>query len=1025
MKNINVNNILKYHKALDNLPGLCYFNKYSGGRIDGLNRVNIYENNFNKTRGFCALVHKETLGEIRESSTASTNQLMILPSNALVVINDTQVSMDNELASNHHEKNRQDGNSLVQENILLNYKGLFIKAVSKVKLIEAWGQLKSNPGMLTKGSSDETLHGISSSWFEKTSERLINGSFKYPPARRTEIPKAPGKVGMRPLTITNPRIKIIERALLNALEPIFEGVIYWKDIKKEEWESAKAANTPNFSLEYKQEKKKVVLAEKVFSPNSFGFRPSKSAHQALHQIKKTWLSNTVYLLDYDIKKAFDNVNKNRLENIFNKYVLDPRFFQEINKMLNAGYIKEDLVHYDEVGVNQGSILSPFLFNIYMHELDEFVDKLNKQLLPSYVKRTDPGYGDKEAMKSYKRIQKKYTDNMLKTLKELGSKEKLLEDKRRALNEHYKKFGRVMGIERNNRLIQYVRYADDFLIGIVGPREFAIETKGLINDFLKSNLHLGVSKDTIVHRDGGVVTFLGHTIQLVNFNGKVQRKNKELNAIKKHKARVVARLKTQDRRLASSFYNQAKSKLNTNVNNLLAKLKFKINDKNLNLVTNILAFKEIGDAFAKTLNKKDFGEILGMLNSQQTPDTLNAAIVRWNNTLKEATSDQNTIAASTFLHHISALSNKNTAFDDISVGAKLKEAHAEFEEKLKTINNEAMSNLTKKRTKKLLETHTKRQLKKASGRLHSGLSPDEIISLKGIAPDLVEEDLRVRTVRSISVGVDPKKLIDKLRLEGYVHPVKHGATSCIKLILLTDVEIIKHFNAIMHGTLNWFSGADNFTQIKGIVETILRFSCILTLKRKFKMTSLRQVFDIYGKDISIFYENKTYSLISRKEVAAFPNKFNLGNRFDIDERRTYEQLIKKTNYRYHAMHFFKRCSVKDCTNTDIEIHHMKKLHRKTNSNGILSILDRDGKRVKGTAAVLTAINRKQLPLCRLHHRDFEKGVFHPLDTNHLDFVLNRNDERFPIKYPENMEETFKGQPFKYSPREEDKKKKPTS
>lgn len=80
-------------------------------------------------------------------------------------------------------------------------------------------QIKSKPGMLTKGSDEETISGISKNWFRVTSEKLANGTFKFPKRRVKKIPKNSGQ-GYRVLGILNPRIKIIEKALLNALEPI-------------------------------------------------------------------------------------------------------------------------------------------------------------------------------------------------------------------------------------------------------------------------------------------------------------------------------------------------------------------------------------------------------------------------------------------------------------------------------------------------------------------------------------------------------------------------------------------------------------------------------------------------------------------------------------------------------------------------------------------------------------------------------------------------------------------------------------
>lgn len=113
----------------------------------------------------------------------------------------------------------------------------FEDLVSTDSLRSAWVQLKSNPGMLTRGATEETLHKLEATWFEQTSKALIKGDFKYPHQRRIQISKPAAK---RPLTISNPRIKVIERAILNGIEPLFEGAWSWHEISMKEYQSLAA-----------------------------------------------------------------------------------------------------------------------------------------------------------------------------------------------------------------------------------------------------------------------------------------------------------------------------------------------------------------------------------------------------------------------------------------------------------------------------------------------------------------------------------------------------------------------------------------------------------------------------------------------------------------------------------------------------------------------------------------------------------------------------------------------------------------
>lgn len=204
-------------------------------------------------------------------------------------------------------------------------KDFFKKTVSVDNLLLAWSQLKSKLGMLTSADTTETLHKINHKWFESASKALIRGVYKYPNRRRLWIPK-PRKTDKRPLTISNPRVKIIEKALLNSLEPYFEGIWDWTKSTEKEIITIKEKKLIK-SNEYKKNKngwfKKEHFIKSIFHSSSHGFRPKRSPHSALKTIKE-WAKNVVWILNYDVKKAFDNVNHKRLRNIFLKHTNQPR-----------------------------------------------------------------------------------------------------------------------------------------------------------------------------------------------------------------------------------------------------------------------------------------------------------------------------------------------------------------------------------------------------------------------------------------------------------------------------------------------------------------------------------------------------------------------------------------------------------------------------------------------------------------------------------------------------------------------------
>jgi hypothetical protein len=148
---------------------------------------------------------------------------------------------------------------------------LYKTAFSTDSLLIAYDQIKSKPGNLTPGDGEETLKGINLKWFKSTSNKLLKGSFAYPKMRRVLIPKKAGSADTRPLTLTSPRIKIIERSILNTLEPVFEGKFNWKSINKSEYDFMKKNNTDTSIISNKSGYfKKDWLKPPIFSRFSFG-----------------------------------------------------------------------------------------------------------------------------------------------------------------------------------------------------------------------------------------------------------------------------------------------------------------------------------------------------------------------------------------------------------------------------------------------------------------------------------------------------------------------------------------------------------------------------------------------------------------------------------------------------------------------------------------------------------------------------------------------------------------------------------
>lgn len=149
-------------------------------------------------------------------------------------------------------------------------------------LMLAYETIKSKPGNMVKGTSKETLDGITMGWFAQISKKIRSGRYQFQPARRVMIPKPNGK--MRPLGIASPREKIIQQALRMVLETIMEP---------------------------------------KFSDLSHGFRPKRGCHSALKEIRGWW--GVPWVIEGDIKAFFDSIDQHMLCELLKRHVKEQVF----------------------------------------------------------------------------------------------------------------------------------------------------------------------------------------------------------------------------------------------------------------------------------------------------------------------------------------------------------------------------------------------------------------------------------------------------------------------------------------------------------------------------------------------------------------------------------------------------------------------------------------------------------------------------------------------------------------------------
>lgn len=323
---------------------------------------------------------------------------------------------------------------------------------------------------MTEGIDDSSLDEIGSNWFWET-HRLLRKEAWYPnPVRRTYIPKPNGK--MRPLGISSPRDKIVQQAMKLTLDTILEP---------------------------------------KFSDLSHGFRPGRGCHSALREVRE-W-KGVVWFVEGDIDNFFPDIDHHILEGLLKEHFNEARFINLFWKFARAGYVEwdENKVTFvnSDLGVPQGSIISPVLSNLVLHRLDKFMEakieeweRNNKNLKPHV---TNPEY-HKLTMRISRLKTKIKKLNKLNLTHSSESKdlEKTIIDRRRLKsllpNPDYKK-------------IRYVRYADDWLVGLWGKKEDAVQLKSEIASLLKELKHkLSVEKTLITNARENRAKFLGTYIK---------------------------------------------------------------------------------------------------------------------------------------------------------------------------------------------------------------------------------------------------------------------------------------------------------------------------------------------------------------------------------------------------------------------------------------------------------------------------------------------------------------------------------
>ncbi|MCD9881005.1 reverse transcriptase/maturase family protein [Streptomyces sp. NR30] len=274
----------------------------------------------------------------------------------------------------------------------------------------AYGRIYANKGAMTPGVTQETVDGMSVRKIDRIIDAMRHERYRFRPVRRVHIPKKQnGKT--RPLGLPTWTDKLVGEVIRLLLEAYYEP---------------------------------------AFSDRSHGFRPGKGCHTALREVANTW-TGTTWFIEGDIADCFGSLDHEVTLQLLGEKIHDQRFLRLVRNMLKAGYLEDWVWNATLSGAPQGGVVSPVISNIYLHKLDEFVEKT---LIPEYtrakLRARNPEYRKVEQaiVRARRRGDRAEVRSLYRRLHSLPSQDPN---------------------DPNYRRLRYVRYCDDTLLGFVGPK----------------------------------------------------------------------------------------------------------------------------------------------------------------------------------------------------------------------------------------------------------------------------------------------------------------------------------------------------------------------------------------------------------------------------------------------------------------------------------------------------------------------------------------------------------------------------
>jgi len=313
------------------------------------------------------------------------------------------------------------------------FKRLYENLYNEEFYIRAYLKLAPHEGIMTKGTDGKTADGFGMHIVERIIQRMKREQYAPMPARLKYIEKKNGK--LRPLGIGNFEDKIVQEVIREILEAIYEP---------------------------------------IFKNTSHGFRPGRSCHTAMRRIQMSSAGSS-WAIEGDLTNFFGSIDHELLLKILSKKIDDGRLLELIKRFLRAGYMDGTSFQESEVGTPQGSVLSPILANIFLHEFDSFMDELKVEFDRGRTRGPS-----KEYVKWNRKLSKAKRNRGKSTVQEC--------------KEHLKNLKSVNLMDSGFKRLFYTRYADDFIIMVIGSKDDTLWIRDRIAEFLEDTLNLELNRE---------------------------------------------------------------------------------------------------------------------------------------------------------------------------------------------------------------------------------------------------------------------------------------------------------------------------------------------------------------------------------------------------------------------------------------------------------------------------------------------------------------------------------------------------